>query len=159
MARRQFNVAGRFNVGRLRINRNDPKRAMGIQNARQSMRDIVKAFDQLTNQLHDLSIEACFQNGLRVKERGDYYVPKDTLALLHSGYVEAVSAPSHPGRINIEVGYGKGDDPDYAVIVHEDLSKSHASPTQAKYLQRAIVDEVGSMLARAGVIIGEPFQG
>lgn len=159
MARRPYKTMGRFNVGRHRINRNDPKRAMGIQGARQSMRAIVQAFDMLVNQIHGLTIEAAYDIATKVKERGDYYVPKDTGELLRSGYAEAVDAPTGLGRINIQVGYGANDQPDYAVIVHENLEAHHASPTQAKYLQQAIVDQVGTMLADAGKIIGEPFRG
>jgi len=149
---------GRFNVGRLRINPNDPKRAGGIQSAREGMRAIIANFNKLCNNLQELSVEAVYRNGVRVLERGQYYVPKDTWALHNSGYAVATDVGKVPGsRVNVQVGFGKGDKPDYAVIVHENLESRHAAPTQAKYLQQAITDVVGSMLQEAANTVGEPF--
>ena len=58
-------------------------------------------------------------------------VPVKTGALKESGYLESVGS-------QVEIGYGRGGDPEYAPIVHEDLEAHHAPPTQAKFLQQPL---------------------
>ena len=65
-------------------------------------------------------------------------VPQKTGALKRSGYV----TNSRMGtRAYAEIGYAKGGHPTYALVVHEDLTKFHEPPTQAKYLEDAIYRE------------------
>ena len=56
----------------------------------------------------------------------------------NSGYVESETTPD---GFEVRIGYAKGDDPAYANFVHEDLTKHHDAPTQAKFLQTA-ADEI-----------------
>jgi len=146
-----------FHVGGQRISpKTFPEVAQGINDVRQSMAGIVRAFENLVNELEGLTTEAVFENAYRVYARSIHYVPKDTGKLVNSAYIEV--APPSPGRVNAVVGYAKGNDPNYATIVHEDLTKRHASPTRAKFLTTAIMDEVNNMLPHAVKRIRAPWR-
>lgn len=71
------------------------------------------------------------------------YVPVDTGALRASGYV----APPVIGEMqaSVELGFG-GPAAEYAVIVHEDLTKRH-KVGQAKYLEIPLRARLGGMPA------------
>ncbi len=58
------------------------------------------------------------------------FVPVDTSALVNSGRVEV-----KPGKDGVQASviFG-GPGIDYAVIVHEDMTKNHEAPTSAKFL-------------------------
>lgn len=79
----------------------------------------------------------------RILDYSKELCPKDTGKLVESGYV----ATSKIGRnmIAAEVGYAKGGHPDYALIVHEDLTKHHEEPTQAKFLEDAVYDNIDDL--------------
>ena len=62
-------------------------------------------------------------------------VPVDTGKLKASGFVNARMTQK---GAKVDIGYGKGNRPDYAMMVHERLESAHASPTQAKYLTQAV---------------------
>ncbi len=72
--------------------------------------------------------------GQRIFDRSQELVPVDTGALKNSGYVETETIPD---GFEVRIGYAKGDDPPYANFVHEDLTKHHDAPTQAKFLEQA----------------------
>ena len=63
------------------------------------------------------------------------YVPKDTLALMKSGYLKVTRRSKNH---TVQMGYGFGGTPHYAGIVHEVLEFKHESPTRAKYLTEAL---------------------
>lgn len=64
-------------------------------------------------------------------------VPKDTMKLHDSAYIQTGITQ---GRPTAEIGFAKGGDPDYAVIVHEVVDVHHDAPTQAKYLEAALAE-------------------
>lgn len=74
-----------------------------------------------------------------VLEQAQIYTPVKTGALRNSGYLEVVQTSG--SVISAEIGFGRGGEPSYTVFVHEDMTKFHQPPTQAKFLQHA-VDEV-----------------
>lgn len=73
------------------------------------------------------------------------YCPKDTKALVNSGYLEITSRGAGG---TVEIGFGKGGVPHYALIVHEMLEYKHKAPTRAKFLQIAMQETRHSILAR-----------
>lgn len=86
----------------------------------------------------------------RILDYSKELCPKDTGALVESGYV--ATAKVSKNLIAAEVGYAKDGFPDYALIVHEDLTKHHEEPTQAKFLEDAIydnLDDLGSFIQMA----------
>ena len=112
-----------------------------------------------------------------ILKRSNYYVPVDTSSLKATGIVQlrALKKGGVPFEVQGRVTYGGearsafvlkqskldiefaqkfgGPVPkqmrrvDYAIFVHEDLTKSHASPTCAKFLEKAI-REKGAEFAR-----------
>lgn len=79
-------------------------------------------------------------------DKSQVYVPKKTLELMHSGYLEITSRSRT--KPFVEMGYGKGGEPRYAVYVHELTTYHHEAPTQAKFLERAINEDVGQIIDR-----------
>lgn len=75
-------------------------------------------------------------------DKSQIYVPVDTGALKESGYLVA---EHERGRVNVEIGYGRNGDPEYAVIVHE-MPTPHAAPTRDKFLQAAIDEHYNEIL-------------
>lgn len=64
----------------------------------------------------------------KVFEVSQYLVPKETGRLAASGHIQEEAAPGY-------VQQGIVYDTRYAIYVHEDLSKKHLEPTQAKFLE------------------------
>lgn len=77
-----------------------------------------------------------------VLETSQWLCPKDTGELVESGYV--ATSKIGKNRVGAEVGYAKGGKPHYALVVHEDLTKAHEAPTQAKFLETALEMEAES---------------
>ncbi len=73
------------------------------------------------------------------------YCPVDTGKLVGSAYLET---EQFRGGSRAEIGYARNGDPDYAVIVHEQVHVGHKAPTSAKFLQRAIDEDYHNILQR-----------
>jgi isocitrate dehydrogenase len=73
-----------------------------------------------------------------ILKKSDYYCPKDTLRLVKSGKVYVRGSDVAP-EVSIEYRTP------YAVYVHEDLDATHAPPTQAKFLEKAIRESNGDL--------------
>ncbi len=94
-------------------------------------------------------IEGATRAGIRkaalvVFNRSQELVPVDTKALKNSGFVEtlksereSLKAPTGIGPVFI-IGYDKNNEAPHAVFVHEILENQHKPPTQAKFLQTAL---------------------
>ncbi len=76
-------------------------------------------------------------------EKSKVYCPKKTNELVESAYLEVVQ---FRGKPKVEMGYAKGGKPSYAAYVHEIVQYKHEAPTQAKFLERAINEDIGSMI-------------
>lgn len=77
----------------------------------------------------------------------DVYVPKDTETLRNSRMIGDVETTGDALHLTIGFGYGgalnpkTGEHPSqYALPVHEILDARHAPPTQAKYLETAVIE-------------------
>lgn len=75
-----------------------------------------------------------------IGRKGDYYCPKDTLALVNSRQIIVTGAGLNTV---VQVTYGS-EEAYYALWVHEDLDKYHEPPTQAKWLERAVRETRGT---------------
>lgn len=78
-------------------------------------------------------------------ELSQKYCPKDTGRLVESGYL-TVSASAWGPRG--EVGYAPHNDPPYGIWVHERTDLHHKAPTRAKFLQAALEETQGQLLAK-----------
>ena len=78
-------------------------------------------------------------------EAAKYYTPKDTHELVNSGYLEDTSTK---GRPRVEMGFAYRGHPHYAVIQHENMSFEHNGDEQAKFLEVALMDDLGGIRKR-----------
>lgn len=136
----------RGRVGTQRITKNlRPSQASYTREIRAQMQGIEEEVSAIINQLKGVT-PVVLEDALRPTfEKSQFYCPKDTHALVNSGYLEAHRTPS---GIHVEIGYGKGGDPHYAVFVHEMTSYYHETPTRAKFLQVAIQEDADAIPER-----------
>lgn len=100
--------------------------------------EVLTIFEEATP---DIMVEA-LQPTRRLAE---YYTPKDTRALVESSYLEVTS---FRGKPRVELGFARGGNPPYAMYVHEILDYKHASPTGAKFLERALKEDMTGIYQR-----------
>lgn len=112
--------------------------AYNAADLRRQLDTLVKNFADIAVHMKEEAAEI-LEDALRPTfELSQKYVPKDTLRLMHSGYL--VIKQTSKGA-QAAMGYAEGGNPHYALYVHE-IPRAHADPTSWKYLQRAI-DEDG----------------
>lgn len=83
-----------------------------------------------------------WEEGQRIMNESVRICPIDTGRLRASRYVNPVSRENE--RFVLEMGYSA----DYALYVHEDLEAQHRPPTQAKYLEQPIRENLPDMQRR-----------
>lgn len=117
----------------------------------ESMRNTTKELENILITLMKDVEEATPQIMLGVlqptKAKADLYCPKDTHALVNSGYLEVTSFRGNP---RVELGYARGGNPTYGVVVHENMSFKHKEPTRAKWLQVAMFEDLPQMYSTLG---------
>lgn len=126
----------KISVGKqTRVELGSPNMAASLADAFTSIAQDLKLYtDQLEEYMPNdlgLALEPTFQIS---QER----VPVKTGDLQASGYL---AVESFRGGARVEIGYGKGGVPDYAVAVHEMTDIHHASPTGAKYLEAPLNED------------------
>lgn len=84
------------------------------------------------------------QSAQMIYKRSQKYVPVDTEALKKSGRVTNNGKKGFGARSAVEYG---GPGAPHAMVVHERTEVPHASPTCAKYLERASRELRGSITA------------
>lgn len=103
---------------------------------------IQQKFKSLPEELRSVMGQALFWEAMDAFLISQDLVPVDTGTLKSSG---AVIGPVDEGAtISTTIGYG-GAASEYAVIVHEDLEAYHAEPTQAKFLEDAVTQQMQYM--------------
>ncbi len=133
-------------IGRIRVHSNTKiHEAAYAQNMREQVRLIVANMKSITNGVHDLTPEA-IRFGLQpMFDESQRLVPKDTLKLMHSGFLEVRKTTK---GAEASMGYGRNNHPFYTIFVHERLDVAHKAPTQAKFLEAAINKHMGRFLPR-----------
>jgi hypothetical protein len=107
--------------------------------------EIIGIFDQFDG----VTAEVCVEALKPTLEKSKEYCPKDTGELVGSAYLEHTPYRQHRGTgMRVEMGYAKDGHPDYAPYVHERLDVRHAPPTQAKFLERAVLEDLGGIYFR-----------
>lgn len=105
---------------------------------------ILSIFKQFEDASEDIMLDALEPTFEKAR---DVYCPHWKGPLRASGYLEVAS---FRGKPRIEIGFGKGGKPDYAVYVHERTDQYHEPPTQAKFLQRAVLEDLNEIYHRLG---------
>lgn len=114
-------------------------------NARNAMNQVVKRYKKLIDQLEIATPNILYAALEPTFEKSQDYCPQDTGRLVASGYLEIVE---FRGKPTVQIGYGKGGDPEYAVTVHENLEWRHKAPTRAKWLQVALAEDANDIERR-----------
>lgn len=109
------------------------------------MKAVQDDIEYILQQFEDVTPEIAYEALKPTFEKSQVYVPKDTMELHDSGYLEVLSFRGNP---RVEMGYAKGGKPGYAMYVHEITSYAHKSPTRAKFLQSAVDEDIGSIIDR-----------
>lgn len=122
-------------------------------NPYQQMQQIAARINQIFAEAADACPEAMLEALRPTKELADMYCPTDTGDMLASGYLEITDADGD--NPTVEIGYGRGGEPYYTPIVHEDMNAKHKPPTRAKWLEVAMVEDLDNMLKRIADAIGE----
>lgn len=136
----------RFPVGSQRITSSmRPSQAAYTRDARAAMEAVVKNFKGIVDAAEMTSASAISYALEAIYYTSQELVPVDTMRLKKSGYIDVRRKRGH---ITGEVGYGKGGDPHYAVFVHEMLHFYHKPPTQAKFLEAAVMRHKGELMDR-----------
>lgn len=106
------------------------------------MQDLVGGIMEFVDHMEDVSEDIIIEALEPTFGKSLTYCPKDGGDLRASGYLES---RSYRGQAEVEIGYGRGGRPDYAIFVHE-MPYAHAEPTRDKFLQSAIDEDYFSIL-------------
>ena len=147
---RRFKVPINARVGSSRLLSTDTSsQAQFTKGIRDQMAVILKNFTSFTQHLTDEGGEILVEALTPTFERSKELVPKDTSALLNSGYLEKRTLRN---RVVVEIGYSRGGNPHYGPFVHENLEVFHEEPTQAKFLEAPLLENADQI--RADIIKG-----
>lgn len=139
-------IAFRPRVGLASIGKGvDSTHADFTRSVREQMQGVIKEYTRFVEHLDEQgpdilrdALEPTFQMSQDI-------VPHKTGTLKNSGYLETDHTR---GRTVVEMGYARGGNPDYAVIVHEDPDKFHPEPTQYKFLQQPLEQDMDNVQRR-----------
>ncbi len=136
----------KIRVGRQAIRRTlNPDEAGYTRSIRAQVKNLEKAWEFFISQVDDVLpkiLEEALQPTFDLSQK---YVPVKSGRLKASGLFEVKTTAKKP---RVELSYGKGGEPPYAVIVHEFTHLNHKSPTRAKYLQAAVEEDLGKVMER-----------
>lgn len=116
-----------------------------VRQANQAMKSIMQDLQYIIDETEGVTPEIMKEALEPTLELSAVYCPKDTGALVESRYLEVTSFRGNP---SVEMGYAKGGNPDYAAYVHEMVQIPHKPPTQAKFLERAVNEDIGNIIDR-----------
>lgn len=139
----------RARIGRQRITKGiRPSEASYTRSIRSQMEQLEQNLSAVITQLKDVT-PAVLEVALRPTfQKALNRTPVDTGDLKASGYLETRTGT----HVKAEIGFGKRGNPHYTAFVHERVDVPHKAPTQAKFLQSAIeedLDEIPKRLERA----------
>lgn len=116
-----------------------------VRLANQAMKSIMADLQYIIDETEGTTPEIMKEALEPTLELSAKYCPKDTGALVNSRYLEVTS---FRGKPTVEMGYAKGGKPSYAAYVHEMVQIPHKAPTQAKFLERAVNEDIGNVIDR-----------
>jgi hypothetical protein len=133
-------------IGKTRVVRSKfPSEAGLVREVQQNMRDMERRIFAILDDVVEATPEIMLEAMKPIKAKAIYYCPKDTGALRSSAYLEITSFRGNP---RVEIGFGRGGNPFYAIYVHEVLEHHHEAPTQAKFLERAVYEDLQGLRLR-----------
>lgn len=127
----------------------EPWEAGYVSSMRATMSQLISIVSDLQKQIEGASPEIMIQVLQPTFDKSQDYCPIKTGDLKASGYLEVTSFRGSP---RVEMGYARGGNPHYAVIVHEDMETYHRPPTRAKWLQAAMLEDESGYLDQLGAL-------
>jgi hypothetical protein len=109
------------------------------------MSELEKIYTNLFNKIEGVLPEILLNALGPTKILAETYTPVKTGALRASSYLEVTDRGQTP---RVELGFGKGGQPEYAVYVHEMVEIPHKPPTRAKFLQSAVLEDQANVEKR-----------
>lgn len=109
-----------------------------------NLREFISFLDGVTPDILIEAVEPTFGKALD-------YCPVEHGDLRASGYLES---RAYRGGAEVEVGFGRGGKPDYAIYVHE-IPASHEAPTRDKFLESAFDEDYFSIIGALPRLIRE----
>ena len=133
-------------VGRKRLSgREDSFEQSDTRAARGDMKAVIAQYRRFVKKVEDVTPQILLEALQPTFEKSQTYVPQLTGALKASGYLEITSFRGTP---RVEIGYGRGGEPEYAAQQHENLDFHHRAPERAKFLQSALEEDAAEIQAR-----------
>lgn len=133
-------------VGRVRVTRAvSPSEGNYIQHMREQARAISENMRKAIEHVENQTKEALLFGAEPIFKESQRLVPVDTGRLKRSGFV---TTRKRAGGPILQVGYGRYGQPFYAAFVHERVDIRHAPPTQAKFLEAAVMTNLGNFRRR-----------
>ncbi len=144
----------RFRVGSRRITPSiDPTTANYTRQIRTQMKSVEEGFTRFVDIIQANTPAAIEKVLTPIFHRSQELVPVKTGKLKASGFIEI--RKSGKTRVQGEVGYARSGVPHYAVMQHENLDFQHKEPTQAKFLQQAVEENLNGALDQAAGVYAE----
>lgn len=122
-----------------------PNEARWTKSVREQTKSMEDALVKILKSFEEVSEEVIIEALKPTMEKAKTYTPKDTGALVNSAYLEKVM---FRGKPKVEFGFARGGVPPYATEVHENLAFQHAVPTQAKFLEVAVQEDLVNIYRR-----------
>ncbi len=140
-----------FNVGRVRVTSAAlPSEAGYIRSIREQMKVIIQNVQRVISRIENVTPEALVFGVQPIFDRSQELVPIDTGVLKDSGFIE--TRPTAAG-VGVFVGYARFGKPFYAGFVHERLDVRHAAGKQAKFLEAAVNEKIGTFERRVALFM------
>ncbi len=143
---KRFKPPLRARIGKGRIPYSDESSSASFtRQVRKQLDAVIRNMKAWTEHMHQESDDVLFEALEPTFEKSKVYVPKDTQALLRSGYLEK---RLFRGRGIVEIGYSRGGNPHYGPTVHENLEVYHAPPTRSRFLLTALEEDASAIQDR-----------
>ncbi len=152
MSVRRF-IPLRVNVGRQRVNDSmSDNYTLAVYDVRQQFQQVLKNFQAWVVHMEGQTVNVLKDALQPTFDKSQVLVPKKDGDLKASGYLET---RVFQGKSVVEMGYGKGGKPEYAILQHEDLEFHHDAPTQAKFLEQPLLDDADEIRRRCIALFKE----
>lgn len=122
-----------------------PEQSSFVAGVNAQMRALRDDLQSIMEQFEDVTPEITIEALTPTFDKSQIYCPHRTGDLRNSGYLESVGFRGQP---RVELGYGRGGNPWYAALVHEQVEVPHAPPTRSKFLEAAVNEDHEMIFAR-----------
>lgn len=130
-------------------------RRQSASSAKTNMQDVVRRYSEMITGMQSVTGDILQEILEPVLHKAMIYCPVRTGDLRGSGRIVVEVSSKHRASATILFG---NSGVKYAALVHERTQVFHAPPTRAKFLQSALEEELGGVLAHAAVLYASEMQ-